>query len=107
MSERSDLSHHQGEDEKVDVYKQEQEPRLYRVILHNDHYTTMEFVIMVLMNIFHKGAAEATRVMLDVHRKGHGICGIYPYDIAVTKTNQVRQMARINDHPLQCSYEPI
>ncbi|MFH1078944.1 MAG: ATP-dependent Clp protease adaptor ClpS [Pseudomonadota bacterium] len=82
-----------------------EEPRMFRVILHNDHYTTMDFVVEVLMKVFQKTAAEAIKIMLDVHRKGAGVCGIYTYDIAVTKVLQVRQMAKNRDFPLQCSYD--
>ena len=66
---------------------------MFRVILHNDHYTTMDFVVEVLMKVFGKTAAEAIKIMLDVHRKGAGICGVYTYDIAVTKVAQVHRMA--------------
>jgi ATP-dependent Clp protease adaptor protein ClpS len=82
-----------------------QEPKQYRIVLINDDYTTMEFVIEVLVAIFHKSAAEATRIMLDVHRKGKGSCGVYTYDIAATKVAQVHQMARKREFPLKCSLE--
>ena len=88
--------------------KEEQEirePKLYRVILHNDDYTTMEFVIEILIVVFHKPAAEATRIMLDVHKKGKGICGVYHYDIAATKVTQVHALARQREFPLKCSLE--
>lgn len=81
------------------------EPKLYRVILHNDDYTTMEFVIEILIVVFHKSAAEATRIMLDVHKKGKGICGVYHYDIAATKVTQVHTLARQREFPLKCSLE--
>jgi ATP-dependent Clp protease adaptor protein ClpS len=81
------------------------EPKLYRVILHNDNYTTMDFVVEVLISVFHKPAAEATRIMLDVHRKGAGVCGVYTYDIAATKVSMVRQMAKNREFPLRCSME--
>jgi ATP-dependent Clp protease adaptor protein ClpS len=81
------------------------EPDMFRVILHNDHYTTMDFVIEVLIKVFHKGAVEATRIMLDVHKKGKGHVGVYPYDIAATKATQVRQMAREREFPLKCTIE--
>ncbi len=81
------------------------EPKMYRVILHNDHYTTMDFVVSVLMKVFHKSAAEATKIMLDVHNKGKGLCGVYTYDIAVTKVAQVDKMAKENEFPLKSSYE--
>jgi ATP-dependent Clp protease adaptor protein ClpS len=81
------------------------EPGMYKVILHNDHYTTMDFVVDVLMNIFQKTAAEATKIMLDVHKKGYGICGLYTFDVAVTKVSRVHQMAKMKEFPLKCSYE--
>ncbi len=81
------------------------EPRLYRVILHNDDYTTMDFVVKVIVAVFHKPAAEATKIMLDVHRKGHGVVGVYTFDIATTKAQQVHEMARQNEFPLRASCE--
>ena len=80
-------------------------PRMYRVILHNDDYTTMDFVIEILVSIFDKPATAATRIMLDVHQRGKGECGIYIHDIAMTKVNQVHQQARKNQFPLKCSLE--
>jgi ATP-dependent Clp protease adaptor protein ClpS len=82
------------------------EPEKYRVILLNDHFTTMEFVVAVLMEIFHKDGAEANRIMLDVHRKGKGIVGVYPWDIAATKSEQVHLVARAHEFPLRCVIEP-
>ena len=81
------------------------EPKMYRVILHNDDYTTMDFVIEVLIAIFHKPAADATRIMIDVHKKGKGICGVYTYDIAATRVMWVHQLARRREFPLKCSLE--
>lgn len=80
-------------------------PRQYRVILHNDHYTTMEFVVDILVGVFHKPAAEARRIMLDVHRRGHGVCGVYSYDIARTKAARVLELARQQEFPLRCTLE--
>jgi len=80
-------------------------PEMYKVLLHNDHYTTMDFVIEVLMKVFHMPAAKSTQVMLDVHKKGYGICGVYTYDIAVTKVDEVHKMARERSFPLRCSCE--
>ncbi|MBN1546632.1 MAG: ATP-dependent Clp protease adapter ClpS [Syntrophaceae bacterium] len=82
-----------------------QEPKMYKVILHNDHYTTMDFVVDVLVKVFHKPAFEATKIMLDVHRQGRGICGVYTYDIAVTKVHRVKTMATMRDFPLRCTIE--
>jgi ATP-dependent Clp protease adaptor protein ClpS len=81
------------------------EPKMYRVILHNDHYTTMEFVVEILVKIFRKPAPEASQIMLDVHRRGSGHCGVYSRDIARTKVSQVHALAREHEHPLRCSYE--
>lgn len=82
------------------------EPRLYKVVLWNDHYTTMEFVVMVLMTVFQKSEVEATRIMLEVHRKGRGVAGVYTRDIALTKADEVRRLARKNEFPLRCECEP-
>ena len=81
------------------------EPDQYRVVLHNDDYTTMEFVVEVLVVVFHKDIIAATRIMLDVHRKGRGLVGTYTYDIAATKAGQVHRMAREREFPLKCSVE--
>jgi ATP-dependent Clp protease adaptor protein ClpS len=81
------------------------EPDEYRVLLLNDDYTTQEFVVSVLMTVFHKELPEATRIMLDVHKKGKGTVGVFSYDIAATKINQVHQLARQNGFPLKCTME--
>jgi len=81
------------------------EPEEYRVILLNDNYTTMDFVVEILMVVFHKPEEDAARIMLDVHRKGKGIVGIYPFDIAQTKTAQVHELARQYEFPLKCIIE--
>jgi ATP-dependent Clp protease adaptor protein ClpS len=83
------------------------EPKMYRIIMHNDHYTTMDFVIEVIMKVFHKPAAEATKIMLDIHKKGLGICGVFTYDIAVSKISEVHAMAKRRQFPLKCSYEVV
>jgi ATP-dependent Clp protease adaptor protein ClpS len=82
-------------------------PKMYKVILHNDHYTTMEFVVMILQTIFHMPEYEATDIMMNVHNTGIGICGTYTKDIAATKVNQVHDLARQNQYPLKCSFEEI
>ena len=81
-------------------------PPLYRVILLNDDYTPMEFVVQVLEPFFSMGREKATQVMLAVHTQGKGVCGIYPQDIAETKASQVNQCARDSGHPLLCEVEP-
>ncbi len=81
------------------------EPKMYRVILHNDDYTTMDFVVEILISVFRKPAVEATRIMMDVHHKGKGVCGIYTYDIAATRAARVHQLAQKREFPLKCSLE--
>lgn len=90
---------------KARVDEQVQEPKLYRVILHNDDYTTMNFVVEVIMTVFQKGMIEATRIMVDVHRRGRGHVGTYTYDIATSKAQRVRSMARSRQFPLRCTVE--
>jgi ATP-dependent Clp protease adaptor protein ClpS len=80
-------------------------PPLFKVILLNDDYTPMEFVVIVLQRFFAMTREKATQVMLKVHREGMGICGIYPKDVATTKVEQVRGYARKHQHPLQCVME--
>lgn len=82
-----------------------QKPSMYKVLLLNDDYTPMEFVVQVLENFFNKSHAEATRIMLHVHKKGVGICGVYTFDVAETKVMQVMNAARQAQHPLQCTME--
>ena len=84
-----------------------QEPSMYRVLLHNDDYTTMEFVVYVLMVVFHKPMEEARQIMLNVHRKGIGICGVYVYEIAEIKVETVNRLARENGYPLKCTMEKV
>ena len=81
-------------------------PKRYRVLLHNDDYTTMEFVIDVLMKFFHKSETEATHIMLSVHHKGHGVAGVYTKDVAETKVAQVTDYAKEQGMPLRLSVEP-
>ncbi|MDA9708033.1 ATP-dependent Clp protease adapter ClpS [Alphaproteobacteria bacterium] len=87
--------------EKPEVKK----PNMYAVVLINDDYTPMEFVIYVLQTIFKKSYEEAKKIMLLVHNEGKGICGIYSLDIAETKANQVIEFSRVNQHPLECKVQ--
>jgi ATP-dependent Clp protease adaptor protein ClpS len=80
-------------------------PDMYRVLLHNDHYTTMDFVVYILMHVFHMPELKAIQIMRDVHRRGIGVCGVYTYDIAVTKVESVHLIAKERQYPLRCSYE--
>jgi ATP-dependent Clp protease adaptor protein ClpS len=83
------------------------EPEQYKVVLLNDHFTTMDFVVDILMDIFHKSIEDASKIMLDVHNKGRGIVGVYTWDIAVTKAEQVHAAAKANEFPLLCVVEPV
>ncbi|WP_411679345.1 ATP-dependent Clp protease adaptor ClpS [Clostridium thailandense] len=80
-------------------------PKMYKVLIHNDDYTTMDFVIKVLVKVFKKEVVEATQIMYDVHKKGVGVAGIYSYDIAATKTVQAMTMAEESGFPLKFSME--
>lgn len=83
-----------------------QAPSMWKVVLHNDDYTTQAFVVFVLTAIFHKPEGEATRIMLSVHRQGKGVAGLYTHDVAETKIAQVRSLAEQNEYPLLCTMEP-
>ena len=80
-------------------------PSMYKVLMLNDDYTPMEFVVHILERFFNKSRQEATRIMLHVHRRGVGICGVYTYEVAETKVTQVMDFARQHQHPLQCTLE--
>ncbi len=80
-------------------------PSMYRVLMLNDDYTPMEFVVHVLEHFYNKSHEEATQVMLHVHQKGVGVCGVYTYEIAETKVNQTMDLAQQSQHPLQCTIE--
>lgn len=82
-------------------------PSVYRVLLHNDDFTPMDFVVMILETYFGKDRNAATEVMLAVHHKGVGVCGVYPFEIAETKVSLVMECARENEHPLQCTMEKL
>ena len=80
-------------------------PAMYKVIMLNDDYTPMEFVVLVLERFFNKNQEEATRIMLHVHQKGVGVCGVFTYEVAETKVQQVMDLAKQHQHPLQCTLE--
>lgn len=82
-------------------------PHMYRVLLLNDDYTPMEFVVIVIQEFFHKSRDVATQLMLRIHVHGKAVCGVYTADVATTKVNQVLRAAREAGHPLQCSMEPV
>ncbi|AEJ61169.1 ATP-dependent Clp protease adapter protein clpS [Spirochaeta thermophila DSM 6578] len=93
------------EEEAVEEETEVSEPEMYWVVLLNDDFTPMEFVVDILVDIFHKDRVEATKIMLTVHRTGKGKVATYPYDIAVTKVAQVHRRAREAGHPLRCTVE--
>ena len=80
-------------------------PRLYKVLLHNDDYTTMEFVVALLIHVFHHTEGDAQGIMLHIHTHGLGVAGVYTYEVAETKVTQVIDFARRHQHPLQCTME--
>ena len=95
-------THHEVEAKEIVEVK---EPKKYKVFLLNDDYTTMDFVVEILMDVFHKSYAEAVDIMLTVHKKGRGLCGVYTYEIAETKVNEVHRRARANQFPLRAEME--
>lgn len=111
MSDNNDHPDEGGPDSGVQVLEKTQtktanrRPSRYRVLLLNDDYTPMEFVVHVLERYFHKNRDEATSIMLSVHHEGVGVCGVYPYDVAETKMLLVMELARQHQHPLQCVME--
>ena len=102
MSDRGDQT---GEAVKERVEVQKQEPTLYKVVLLNDDYTTMEFVVSVLETVFQKSSAEAHRIMMQVHVNGSGIAGVYPWEVAETKVEALTSMARHAEYPLRATIE--
>jgi ATP-dependent Clp protease adaptor protein ClpS len=106
--DEDDSRHGSGQDQLGVATKTRTKPKKpsqFKVLLLNDDYTPMEFVVMVLKRFFSMDLEQATRVMLHVHQKGVGICGVFPYEIAETKVNQVMDFAKQNQHPLQCTLE--
>ncbi len=92
---------------KEKIREEIKEPEMYRVILLNDDYTTTDFVVEVLISIFHKVPIEAAKIMMDVHKKGRGSVGLYTYDIAATKVSQVHITAKEREYPLKCIMEKV
>ena len=92
-------------EEEVELSLELEEPKMYRVMLHNDDYTSMDFVVEVLTSIFHKSEQEAVDIMLQVHQKGKGLCGIYTYEIAEAKVWQTKELAKSNEFPLLVTME--
>jgi len=94
-------------EEETEIEEDLQEPPRYKVLLHNDDYTTMEFVVHVLKSVFGKSEPEAVQIMLHVHRNGIGVCGIFTAEVAETKVAKVRNMARSEGYPLKCTMEEV
>ncbi len=89
----------------TETEKKLKKPPLYKVLLHNDDYTTKEFVVQILQYVFHKEPTEAVQIMLHVHKKGIGVAGVYTYEVAETKVALVENLARQHEYPLKCSME--
>ena len=106
MAGRRDETPERGVALKSREEKKLARPRMFRVLLHNDDYTPMDFVVRLLQSVFHHNETESTRIMLQVHNHGAGVAGIYTHEIAETKVAQVHMMARENDCPLMASLEP-
>lgn len=108
MSEKDPLGERDGVDSLTvaEVRPELKRPRLYKVLLLNDDYTPMEFVVTVLQQIFGKHREDAVRIMLHVHTKGMGVCGVFTREVAETKVNQVVNFSQEKQHPLQCTLEP-
>ncbi len=92
---------------KEKIREEVKEPDMYRVVLLNDDYTTTDFVVEILVSIFHKPPIEAAKIMMDVHKKGKGIVGLYTHDIAATKIAQVHMIAKEREYPLKCIMERV
>jgi len=103
------MGRRQSEDPEYGVVTQTKKklkpPKMYKVLLHNDDYTTMEFVVEILQSVFHRSAIEATQIMLHVHRNGIGVAGVYTHEVAETKVATVEIRARRCEFPLMCTME--
>lgn len=93
------------QDVSIETDEEIVEPSMYRVLLHNDDYTTMDFVIEILIGIFHKTFEQSTLIMLNVHKAGTGLCGVYTFEVAETKVDAVQTLSRENGFPLKCTME--
>jgi ATP-dependent Clp protease adaptor protein ClpS len=92
-------------EEELELDLELHEPQMFKVLLHNDDYTSMDFVVEVLMGIFHKTHAQAEKIMLQIHEKDKAVCGVYSFEIAQTKAQQVKQQAKQNEFPLLATIE--
>jgi ATP-dependent Clp protease adaptor protein ClpS len=101
----SEKSPDMQQDVSIETDEEVVEPSMYRVLLHNDDYTTMDFVIEILIGIFHKTFEQSTLIMLNVHKAGTGLCGVYTFEVAETKVDAVQKLSRENGFPLKCTME--
>jgi len=92
-------------EEELELALELEEPQMFKVLLHNDDYTSMDFVVDILTGVFHKSFAQAEQIMLQIHEKGKAICGVYSFEIAQTKAQQVKQKAKQNEFPLLATIE--
>jgi len=106
MATRREQEGDSGVATETKTRQQLKRPPLFKVLLHNDNYTTREFVVAVLREVFHKGENDAVQIMLHVHYNGMGVAGVYPFDVAETKIRTVEKLARENEFPLRLSMEP-
>ena len=106
MADEKKKVHEDEGDVAVEKRQNTEKPRQYKVILHNDNYTTRDFVVFLLMTVFGKGEPDAVRIMLHVHNNGIGVAGVYTYEVAETKVATVIELARQNEYPLMCTLEP-
>lgn len=83
------------------------EPGLFNVLLHNDDYTSMDFVVDILVSVFRKKSVEASKIMMEVHQKGAGVAGVFPYDIGLSKVQEVKRRAKMENYPLLCTLEKV
>lgn len=100
-------NHSPGYEHKIESNVQLHEPTMFRVLIHNDNYTTMDFVVHVIETVFNKKPTEATQIMLAVHKQGLGVCGVYTAEVAETKVALVHHLARERSFPLRCSMEEV
>ncbi len=103
MGDWTDLERHDGV--VTESEKKLEPPPMYKVLLHNDDYTTMEFVVQILQSVFNRSHAEATQIMLHIHKSGLGVAGVYTHEVAETKVAIVEAMARQHEYPLRCTME--
>ncbi|HEA70255.1 hypothetical protein LCGC14_1800580 [marine sediment metagenome] len=98
-------NHETEGDTLVKTEREVKEPPLYKVLLHNDDYTTMEFVVEILLHVFNKSVEDSTAIMLNVHQKGIGLCGVYTHEVSETKMDMVHTLAQEHGFPLKCTME--